>query len=526
MSALKTADQLRRTRPGTSWAQERDCCLPTGTVTLLLADIEGSTRLWDTQPDRMATALATMDRIVDEVAYLTDGVCPIQQGEGDSFVLAFARAGDAVACALDLQRAAPAPIRLRIGIHTGAADLRDAANYMGPLVNRAARLRDLGHGGQTLISSATTALVEDVLPPQAWIAGIGSYPLRGLTRPERVAQLCHPDLDNEFPPPRAGAVSIFHHRPCCLTEFVGRTVELEDLSRLVAARRLVTVCGPGGAGKTRLAVESADRALDRFDDGVWYVDLADVTDATEVPQAAAQALGLTAAVGADDVARHIADRHLLLVVDNCEHLLDASAALVGAVLRACPAVTVLTTSREPLGVSGEQIYRMPPMSPEGATALFVECARRANAAFTVRSDGGAPVAEICGRLDGLPLAIEIAASRVRTLPLSEIRDGIRGRLRLPHPGCRSVAPRHRTLRACLDWSYRLLADGEKALLCQLARSTEGFDLDAVQDVVSALVDKSLLSCECCDGHTHYRLSDTVRQYTLECLADEALRGIC
>ncbi|KWX57056.1 adenylate/guanylate cyclase domain-containing protein [Mycobacterium sp. NAZ190054] len=516
MSALTPAEQRRGSRPESSWTGDRNRCLPTGTVTLLLADIEGSTQLWDTQPHRMAAALATMDRVVDELAYLNNGVCPVQQGEGDSFVIAFARAGDAVACALDLQLAALSPIRLRIGIHTGAADLRDEGNYMGPLMNRAARLRDLGHGGQILMTSATTHLVDDVLPPQAWVNGVGSYALRGLTRPERVAQLCHPDLQNEFPPLRGGAVGAFHQRPAYLTEFVGRTAELEDVSRLVAGRRLVTLCGPGGAGKTRLAVESADRVRDRFDDGVWYVDLAGVTDPAMVPRTAAQSLALPGAAGETGVAQYIGDRNLLLVVDNCEHLLDAGADLVGAVLSGCPGVTVLATSREPLAVAGEQIYRVPPMTPDDATALFVECAGRADAAFVPRPDDAVTVAEICRRLDGLPLAIEIAAARAGTLTLMEILGSVVARLHVPHPGRRSVAPRHRTLRACVDWSYRRLADSEKSLLSQLARHAHGFDVDAAQDVVSALVDKSLLICDHHSGRTRYRLSETVRQYALEC----------
>ncbi|WNG88529.1 adenylate/guanylate cyclase domain-containing protein [Mycobacterium sp. ITM-2016-00317] len=515
MSAVKPAGQFGPTRPDLSWTGEQNRCLPTGTVTLLLADIEGSTRLWDTQPAQMAAALATMDRVVDELAYLNNGVCPVQQGEGDSFVIAFTRVGDAVACALDLQLAALSPIRLRIGIHTGAADLRDEGNYMGPLMNRAARLRDLGHGGQILLSAATTHLAYDVLPPQAWLEDQGSYRLRGLTRPERVTQLCHPDAGNEFPPLRSGQIGTFHHRPVCLTEFVGRTGELEQLGTLLDRRRMITVCGPGGAGKTRLAVECADRARDQFDDGVWYVDLAGVTAPAEVPHAAAQALGLAGPVDATGVARHIGDRNLLVVVDNCEHLLDAGAALIGAVLGACPAATVLATSREPLAISGEQLYRVPPMTPDDATALFVECARRADAAFALRSDDRATVAQICRRLDGLPLAIEIAASRSRTLSLCEIRDGLRARLDVLHPGCRTVAPRHRTLRACLDWSYRLLGDAEKAVLSDLA-GTDGFDADGASGVVTALVDKSLVISGSHDGRTPYRLSEAVRQYALEC----------
>ncbi|ANI38139.1 ATP-binding protein [Mycolicibacterium vaccae] len=516
MSALKPSGQCGPTRPDLSWTGEQNRCLPTGTVTLLLADIEGSTRLWDSQPEQMAAALATMDRVVDELAYLNNGVCPVQQGEGDSFVLAFARADDAVACALDLQLAQLSPIRLRIGIHTGAADLRDEGNYMGPLVNRAARVRDLGHGGQTLMSSATAHLICDTLPPQTWLKDLGSYPLRGLTRPERITQLCHPDSGNEFPPLRSGQIGTFHHRPVYLTEFVGRSAELDDLGTLLDGRRLITLCGPGGAGKTRLAAEVADRARDRFDDGVWYVDLAGVTDPAEVPHAAAQALGLAGPVGATELAGHIGDRNLLLVVDNCEHLLDAGASLIGAVLGACPAATVLAASREPLAISGEQLYRVPPMSPEDATALFVECARRANAGFALRCDDRATVAQICHRLDGLPLAIEIVASRSRTLSLSEIRDSLRAGLDASHPGCRTVAPRHRTLRACLDWSYRRLGDSEKSLLNELARSADGFDADGAPDVVTALVDKSLLTPHVHEGRTQYRLGEAVRQYTLEC----------
>lgn len=516
MSALTPAEQLRDTLPGSSRTVVRNRCVPQGTVTLLLADVEGSTRLWDTEPERMAPALATMDRVVDELAYLNDGVCPVQQGEGDSFVIAFARAGDAVACARDLQLAALSPIRLRIGIHTGAAELRDEGNYMGSLMNRAARLRDLGHGGQILMSSTTTHLVHDALPSQAWVKDIGNYWLRGLNRPERVAQLCHPDLDNEFPPLRAGAVSTFHHRPALLAEFIGRRVELEDLSQLLDARRLITLCGPGGAGKTRLAVESADRARHRFDDGAWYVDLAGVTNAAMVPHAAAQTLGLSGPVDTAAVTEHIGDRNLLLVADNCEHLLDAGAAFIGAVLSACPAVTVLATCREPLAIGGEQIYRVPPMSSDDATALFVECAHRASAVFTLGPEDRATVADICDRLDGLPLAIEIAASCTRTLSLIEVQESLVVRLHVSHPGRRTVAPRHRTLRACLDWSYQLLGDTEKAVLDQIARHADGVDIDAAQDVVIALADKSLLIGDSHGGRTRYRLSDTVRQYTLEC----------
>jgi len=206
--------------------------LPTGTVTLLLADIEGSTRLWETQPDVMAAALASMDRVLAGLVHVNNGVCPIEQGEGDSFVVAFTRAGDAVACALALQRAALAPIRLRIGVHTGEVQLRDEGKYMGPTINRAARLRELGHGGQTLLSGTTSDLVRELLPEQAWLTDLGCYALRDLSRPERPAQLCHPDLHNYFPPLRTRRTKFFHRQPGQRTTFGGRVSELAQVRRL------------------------------------------------------------------------------------------------------------------------------------------------------------------------------------------------------------------------------------------------------------------------------------------------------
>src|SRR3984957_14236688 len=232
--------------------------LPTGTVTLLLADVEGSTRLWDTQPDEMTAALARLNQKVSEIIAERDGVRPVEQGEGDSFVAAFARASDAVAAALEMQRAPLAPIRLRIGVHTGEIQLRDQGNYAGPTINRTARLRDLGHGGQTLLSGATEAMVLDGLPAGAWVTELGTHPLRDLPRPERVVQLCHPDLVNEFPPLRVSKAVVLQRLPAQLTSFVGRDVELIEVRELLAGSRLVTLTGAGGVGKTRLATQVAD----------------------------------------------------------------------------------------------------------------------------------------------------------------------------------------------------------------------------------------------------------------------------
>ena len=231
--------------------------LPTGTVTLLLADVEGSTRLWETQPDEMAAALGRLNDAVTGLVSSHDGVRPVEQGEGDSFVVAFARASDAVACALELQRAPLAPIRLRIGVHTGQIQLRDEGNYAGPTINRTARLRDLGHGGQTLLSGATEPLVVDWLPEDAWLTDLGTHPLRDLPRPERVVQLCHPDTCNDFPPLRTSKSVEKTNLPVQLTSFIGRGAQMDDVRRLLGDNRLVNLTGAGGAGKTRLAVEIA-----------------------------------------------------------------------------------------------------------------------------------------------------------------------------------------------------------------------------------------------------------------------------
>src|ERR1700761_3600676 len=264
--------------------------LPTGTVTLLLADVEGSTRLWETQPDEMTVAVVRLDQVLTDVVAAHDGVRPVEQGEGDSFVIAFARASDAVACALDLQRAPLAPIKLRIGVHTGDVHMRDEGNYIGPTINRTARLRDLAHGGQTVLSGATEPLVVDQLPPDVPLDALGSHPLRDLPRPERVAQLCHPDLHNDFPPLRTANVVPAENLPVQLSSFIGRKAELSGIRDALADNRLVTLTGAGGAGKTRLAIQVAAEVATEFTDGVWYVDLAPIADPAMVPVTAARAL--------------------------------------------------------------------------------------------------------------------------------------------------------------------------------------------------------------------------------------------
>ena len=511
--------------------------LPTGMATLLLADVEGSTRLWDTQPDEMTAAVARFNQTVSEVIAAHGGVRPVEQGEGDSFVAAFARASDAVACALELQRAPLAPIRLRIGVHTGEVQLRDEGNYAGPTINRTARLRDLAHGGQTVLSGATEDMVVDRLPAGAWLIDLGTHPLRDLPRPERVVQLCHPDLRDDFPPLRTAKAVVSQNFPVQLTNFVGRGAQMTDLEKLLVDNRLVTLTGAGGAGKTRLAVEIAARIAAEFGDGVWYVDLAPVTHPGIVPVAVARAFGLPDQPGRstmDTLLRFVRDRQMLVVLDNCEHLLDASAELVVALLGAAPGLTLLATSREPIGVAGEVSWRVPSLSLDGeAIELFTDRARRARPDFAVEADNAPAVGEICRRLDGMPLAIELAAARVRALSVAEILEGLRDRFRLLTGGARTAVRRQQTLRASVDWSHALLTEPERVLFRRLAVFLGGFDLDAAQavagggdveryqvlDLLTLLVDKSLVVAENSGGRTHYRLLETVRQYALEKLAE-------
>jgi predicted ATPase/class 3 adenylate cyclase/DNA-binding CsgD family transcriptional regulator len=507
--------------------------LPTGTVTLLLADVEGSTRLWEARPDEMTAAVVALDRALDELTVAHDGVRPVEQGEGDSFVIAFARASDAVACAVDLQRAPLAPIRLRIGLHTGEIRLRDEGNYIGPTINRTARLRDLAHGGQTVVTATTQDLVQDNLPDGAWLIDLGSYPLRDLPRPERVVQLCHPDLPNEFPPLRTMKATVVEHLPVQLTRFIGRATESREVAAAVTEHRLITLTGAGGVGKTRMAVEVAGRVAAGMCDGVRYVDLAPIVDPDLVAKTTARAIGLPDQPGRstiDALTRFLADHEVLVVLDNCEHLLDAVATMVTALLGAAPRVTVLSTSREPIGVSGEQIWRVPSLSlADEAVELFADRARLARPDFAITDQNLAPVTEICKRLDGMPLAIELAAARVRAIAPAGILAGLHDRFRLLTGGARTAVRRQQTLRASVDWSHALLTAPESVLFRRLACFVGGFDAAAAEavggsgevaahqvvDLLALLVDKSLVGAD--EGR--YRMLETVRQYGLEKLGE-------
>ncbi len=537
MLANMAETDRRADPPPLNWSDLGVSELPTGTVTLLLADVEGSTRLWQTQPDEMSAAIARLDRALSDLLAAHRGVRPVEQGEGDSFVVAFARASDAVAFALQLQLTPLSPIKLRVGLHTGEVQLRDEANYIGPTINRTARLRDLAHGGQTVLSATTSDLLADGLPDGAWMLDLGAHPLRDLPRPERVAQLCHADLHNDFPPLRAPKNGATQHLPPQFTSFVGRDAEIEEVLRIVGANRLVTLTGAGGVGKTRLAVQVAARLDGDFADGVWYVDLAPITDPDVVPLAVTRALGLPDQAGRttmDTLTRVIAGRHVLVVLDNCEHLIDACAALATALLAACPAVTIFATSREPIRVPGEVAWPVPSLSlADEAITLFTDRARHVRPDFVVNEANSATVTEICRRLDGIPLAIELAAARVRALSLAQILESLHNRFRLLTGGARTAVRRQQTLRASVDWSHALLTEPERVLFRRAAVFMGGFDLDAAQavcgdsdverfqtlDQLTLLIDKSLVVAEDSQFGTRYRMLETVRQYALEKLGE-------
>ena len=537
MLASMSAIDLPADAPLLTWNEQSVGELPTGTVTLLLADVEGSTRLWETQSDSMTAALEQLNHRVDDLVAPHGGVRPVEQGEGDSFVIAFPRASDAVACALQLQLSVLAPIHIRIGLHTGEVQLRDAGNYAGPTINRTARLRDLAHGGQTVLSGATEQLVVDRLPADAWLTDLGEHALRDLPRPERVVQLNHPETRNDFPPLRTANNVAAAHLPVQLTSFVGRGPQLGDIAQILTENRLVD---PDRRGRGRQdAVGAAGRRPGRRRIRRRRVVCRPCSghQSLLVPVVLARTLGLADQPGRsirETVSKFVRNRTMLLILDNCEHLLDASADLVMVLLDAGPDATVLATSREPIGIAGELTWRVPSLSVDGeAVDLFVDRARRTRSDFCLTEGNSSAIAEICRRLDGMPLAIELAAARTRTLSLTQIVDGLHHNFRLLAGGARNAVRRQQTLRASIDWSHAMLTKPEHILFRRLAVFMGGFDLDAAHavgvdadvehfqliDLLGLLVDKSLVVAEEVNGAMRYRLLETVRQYGLEKLAD-------
>ncbi len=492
-----------------------------GTVTFLLADVEQS-----------ATGVDRPERLVDVAVATHRGTRLDRLGQGVGAVAVFASAADAVAAAHEIQRAlmaghtGSAGARLRMGIHTGEAEARGPYTFGGPALHRGARLRDVAHGGQVLLSSVTASLVADGLPAGAWLVDLGTHRLRDLSRPEPIFELRYPELADEFPPLRS-LDALANNLPLQVTSFIGRGRELAIVEELLGREPLVTLTGSGGCGKTRLAVQAAAGLADRWPDGVWWVDLGPVTDPTRVAELVAASTRVMVEPAGGPLRAlsvQLRDRRLLICLDNCEHVVDASAELVDALLRSCPEVSVLATSREPLGVPGETVWRVPSMVEAEAVRLFGERADHVLPGFVVDDGDRDAVRTICQRLDGIPLAVELAAAWVRALTPAQIAAGLDDRFRLLAGGPRGVTARQQTLEASVEWSYHLLDEADRRLFRQLAVFSGGFTLDAVHAVcaiqsqddvlgtLGRLVDKSLVLADRDDGPVRYRLLETIRQY--------------
>lgn len=502
--------------------------LPSGTVTFMFTDIEGSTQRWQHDDRAMSGALSAHDQTIRAAVDAHGGV--VFKHTGDGLCAVFASAPAAVAAAIDAQAVLQLPVR--IGLHTGEAESRDG-DYYGPTLNITARVMDAGHGGQVLVSAPTAGLIRDHL-----LVDLGEHHLKGLEQPERIFQVGR----GEFPSlrtPRQAAGNL----PVELSTFVGRTHEVKSLIEELADHRLVTLIGVGGTGKTRLAIETGIAVAGSYADGCWMVELAAVSVDEAVPFAFAAGLGITAPADRDvidDLVARLRYKTMLIVVDNCEHVLAAAADAVERIVGGCPNVAVLVTSREPLLVRGERMVPVASLPPDDAERLFIERARAEAPDLVIDADQARAIAELCQRLDGLPLALELAASRVRALTPVELVANLEERFRLLVGGRRSRMERHQTMRGTLDWSYDLCNDVERAVFDRLSVFPAGFDVLAaravasddgiseldVGDVVPQLVDRSLLQrSTAVDGTTRFRMLETMRAYGREHLQHAGLADV-
>jgi predicted ATPase/DNA-binding CsgD family transcriptional regulator len=506
---------------------QRTADVPVGTVTFLLTRIEEAT----------VEHVQWCGRLIAASVAAHHGVRVDGDGAGDTAVALFASADEAVAAALDIQRAinrdASAGL-VRIGLHTGEARTPDRGTATGLALQRGVCLRDVAYGGQTLLSSVTATIVTDALPAGAWLCDLGAHRLRDLSAAERVFELRHPELADDFPPLRSLDV-LANNLPVQLTSFIGRADELAAVQRFLGHGQLVTLTGSGGCGKTRLAAQAAATLADRWPDGVWWVDLGPVTDPTRVAELAASSTRvMVEPVGGAlrALTLQLRDRNLLVCLDNCEHLLDASAELAEVLLRSCPEVSVLATSRERLGVAGETVWRVPSMVEDEAVSLFAQRASQVQPGFAIDDSNEDAVRTVCQRLDGIPLAVELAAAWLRALSPAQIAAGLDDRFRLLAGGARGVVARQQTLTASVEWSYDLLDEPDRAVFRQLAVFTGGFNIDAARAVcvgpgggddvlvaIGRLADKSLVVVDQHDDEARYRMLETIRQY-----AHDRLRG--
>lgn len=537
---------------------------PVGTVTFLFTDIEGSTKLWQQYPGAMPEALNRHHASLRESITAHNGY--IFQIIGDAFCAAFSTVNDGLSAALQAQRllatekwGETGAIRVRMALHTDRAEVK-AGDYTsgeyvsGLALSRAARLLSAGHGGQILLSLAATELVRDQLAPDVCLRDLGEQRLKDLERPEHIFQLVVPDLPADFPPLKT-LESYLNNLPLQLTSFIGREKEIIEVKQMLGSGRLLTLTGPGGTGKTRLALQVGADMLDQFSDGVWLVEFAPITNPELIPHAVANVLGVREEKGTplfQTISTSLRPKSLLLILDNCEHLIENMALFVEKLLRACPKVQILASSREILGIAGEISFRVPSLSvpptpapgaggkePQflsqyEAVRLFIERAAAVKPEFQMTCANSSALAQICQRLDGIPLAIELAAARVKAMSLEQIAERIDDRFCLLTGGSRTALPRHQTLRALIDWSYDLLTPIEQTLINRLAVFMGGWNLETAEavcndsqslptkdvlDTLVRLVDKSLVTLDELDGETRYQMLETIRQYARDKLLD-------
>ena len=522
----------------------------TGVVTFLLTDIEGSTRMWEQTPEAMKTDLARHDQLLTRIIDERGG--HLFKHTGDGVLALFGAPSQAVAAALTAQIAladqvwsSGANLKARMAIHTGEAEERNG-DYFGPAVNRAARLLDATHGGQVLISESTAGLIQDSMADGTSLIDLGEHRLKDLARAGRIYQLSHPSLEGAFPSLRS-LEALPNNLPVQLTSFIGREDQLSRVEALLDEHRLVTLTGVGGVGKTRIALQAGADLLDRYRHGVWLVELAPLTEADLLPKTIASALAVREDPNRpiiETLVDYLEERRSLIILDNCEHLIEPVARLADRLLRSCPSLHILATSREGLAIIGERLWQVPVLENPGeietldhlpdyeAVRLFLDRARAVRPDFELTAENAEAVSEICRRLDGIALAIELAAARLRVFSVHQVAARLDDRFRLLTGGSRTALPRQRTLAATMDWSFGLLTEQAQLLLSRLSVFQGGFTYDAAEavcnddltdeagvlDILTELVEESLLLVE--QGlEMRYRMLETVRQYAQDKLIE-------
>jgi len=525
----------------------------TAPLTFFFTDLENSTTLWEQFPDDMRGVAARHDALMRETIELHRG--RVVKTTGDGFHAAFELPSDGVAAALAGQRAIRAeawpdvtgPLKVRMGLHTGESQERDG-DFYGPEVNLAVRVMGLGYGGQILLSEITAGLVKKSLPENCSLSGLGEHRLKGISYPVQIYQLCHPDLAAEFPELKSMA-AFKHNLRRQLSTFIGREKELVDVKRLLQHTRLLTLLGPGGTGKTRLMLQVAEEVIEDYSDGVWLVELAPLTDPGMIPERVAAALNVQEQPGRriiDTLANTLRHKEMLLLLDNVEHIVRESAEFSEHVLEHCPKLNILVTGREALFIDGETTVQIPPLSlPEEKQSLedtarsegvqlFLERARAVRPEFAITEQNSASIVEIVRRLDGIPLALELAASRLRMLTVEQITDLLNDRFRLLTGGRRTALPRQQTLQALIDWSWQLLDQKERTLLRRLSVFSGGWNLEAAQritgfepldeldvfDQLEQIINKSLITVVFPpSSEARYGMLESIRQFSQDKLLE-------